>query len=195
LVQVFIKSEGRIIDEMLFDQWDKNPANNFLVKNRISMSGRSIGGLTTKVEIKLSLKYSKTQAKIDFKNFEVKNFLYNFYTKDSWKEDQSNLSLQNDVIKKFVILRKQQSLFSAKPHRKPKDRDSNRLTVKKNLASILKLLIKIRNPPSYLLSRFSKINFALKKSMLRCEKEAGPNECENLWNILAVKKCPKGYKR
>jgi hypothetical protein len=194
-VQVFIKSEGRIIDEMLFDQWEKTPTNKFLVQNRISMSGRSIGGLTTKVEIKLSLKYSKTQAKIDFKNFEVKNFLYNFYIKDSWKEDQSNLSLQNSIIKKFVTLKKQQSSFSAKPHRKPTVRDANRTTVKKNLAAILKLLIKIRNPPAYLIDRFSEVNFALKKSILRCELKSGPGSCETYWNILAVKQCPKGYKR
>jgi hypothetical protein len=162
-VQVFIKSEGRIIDEMLFDQWDKTPANNFLVQNRISMSGRSIGGLSTKVEIKLSLKYSKTQAKIDFKNFEVKNFLYNFYTKDSWKEDQSNLSLQNEIIKKFVSLKKQQSQFSAKLHRKPTDRDSNRLTVKKKFSVHPK--IADQNPkPTYLPDRsFFKSEFCSKK--------------------------------
>ena len=108
LVQIFIKSEDQIIEEIKVDEFKYEVYQDYIsyAKEQIlRTTAKTIGGLTSKVVIKLNLKQDKKKSLIDFKKFDIRYFNYAFFTKDSWKEDRQDVSLQNEIIKSYFELK------------------------------------------------------------------------------------------
>ena len=74
-------------------------------------------------------------------------------------------------------------------------RNNSEKLKKTDFHEMLKNVAKLKNPPVYLLNKLKKIELDLSNTMKKCEAHYGHGNCENVWNVLSVKKCPDSYKR